>query len=110
MRRLGFLDPGAPVLFAHGVVHFLVGLAPRLDVGIEAAAAEHQVRQQRQVGHEEQRQAPGQRALGGAHGEHGVDRGQYAKGVDGGDQVGEQMGNAEVRRHAGASFAQAVCS
>ncbi|MCY1461344.1 hypothetical protein D9M71_789910 [compost metagenome] len=44
--RQGFIDPGSPIQVGHGHVHFLVGLAPRLDVGIEGAAAEYQVRDQ----------------------------------------------------------------
>ncbi|MCY1309147.1 hypothetical protein D9M70_592110 [compost metagenome] len=76
-------------------------MAPGLDIGIEAAAAEHQVRQQGQVGHEEQRHRPGQGSLGGAHGQHRMHGGEHAEGMDRGDQVGEQMGDAEIQGHAG---------
>lgn len=42
-RGQGFTRPRAPVQLGDSSVHFLVGLAPRLDVGVEGAAAENQV-------------------------------------------------------------------
>ncbi|MNH32525.1 hypothetical protein D3C79_929770 [compost metagenome] len=53
-------------------MHFLVGLAPGLDVGIERASAEDQVGDQGKVGDEDQRHGPGDCALGGTHGEDRV--------------------------------------
>ena len=90
-RGQGFLDPRAPVQLGDSSVHFLVGLAPRLDVGIEGAAAENQVGDQGQVGHEHQRQGPGDRALGGPDGQHRMDRGEGPEKVQRGDEVGEQV-------------------
>lgn len=87
----GFLDPRAPVQLVDRSVHFLVGLAPRLDVRIEGAAAEDQVRDQREVGYEHQRQRPGNRALGGPDGQHCMDRGERPEKMQRGDEVGEQV-------------------
>ncbi|MNH10370.1 hypothetical protein D3C79_698480 [compost metagenome] len=68
--RQGFVDPGSPVEVSHGHMHFAVGLAPGLNVGVECATAEYQVRDQGEVRDKEQRQGPGDCPLGSAHGEH----------------------------------------
>ncbi|CRM81162.1 hypothetical protein [Pseudomonas sp. 22 E 5] len=90
-RGQGFFDPWAPVQLVDGGVHFLVGLATGLDVRIEGAAAEDQVRDQRQVRHEHQRQGPGDRALGGPDRQYRVDRRQRPEKVQRGNEVGEQV-------------------
>lgn len=74
----------------------MVGLATGLDVGIEAAAAKDQVWDQRQVRHEHQRQRPGNRALGGAHGQHRVQGGEGTEKMQGGDEVAEQVRAEEI--------------
>lgn len=77
----GFFDPGTPVQLGDGLAHFFVGLAPRVDVAIEGTTAEDQVRNECQVGNEQQRQGPGDRALGGPNGQHGVNGGNQAQRV-----------------------------
>ena len=91
----GFFDPGAPVQGDDGFVHFGVGLAPRLDVGVEGAAAKNQVGHQGEIGNEQQRHGPGNGALGGPDGQHGVDRGDHPQKVNDRDQIAEHM-RAEV--------------
>ncbi|MNO79017.1 hypothetical protein D3C76_701740 [compost metagenome] len=81
-RRLGLLDPGPPVQLGGGLAHLLVGLAARLDIGVEAPAAEDQVGQQGEHRHEHQRGSPGDGALGGAHGEHRMHGGDHPEDLD----------------------------
>ncbi|MNC29085.1 hypothetical protein D3C75_773220 [compost metagenome] len=78
----GFFYPRPPVEVGHGHMHFLVGLAPGLDVGIERARTEDQVRDQGEVGDEEQRHGPGDCALGSAHGEQCVQCGDDTQQVN----------------------------
>jgi hypothetical protein len=80
-------------------VHFLVGLAPRLDVGIERAGTEDQVGDQGEVGDEEQGHGPGDRALGGAHGEHGVQRGDDAEQMNQAEHVTKEVGAVVIHTH-----------
>ena len=96
--RQGLLDPGTPVQLGGRQVHLAVGLTPRLDVGVETAATEHQVRQQGQVRHEYQRGGPGDRALCGAHGEHGMDGGDEAEYLDADQQQAEVGGGGHCAR------------
>ncbi|MNH46362.1 hypothetical protein D3C79_1091180 [compost metagenome] len=63
-------------------MHFLVGLAPGLDVGIERTGAEDQIRNQGEIGDEEQGHGPGNCALGRAHGEQCVKRGDDTQQVN----------------------------
>ena len=49
-----FFYPRPPVEFGDSLAHFLVGLAPGLDVTIEGTAAEDQIGDEREVGNEHQ--------------------------------------------------------
>ena len=77
-------------------LHLVAGLAPRLDIRVEGAAAKNQVGDQREIGHEHQRQGPGDRALGGSDGQHRMNRGEGPKKVQRGDEVGEQVRAKEI--------------
>ncbi|MNQ87372.1 hypothetical protein D3C85_1025920 [compost metagenome] len=98
-RGQGFLDPGSPVQVGHGHVHFAVGLAPGLDVGVEGSAAEYQIGNEGEVGNEQQRQRPGNGPLGRAHGEHCVQGGDCAKQVNHANEVTEEVGAVVIHTH-----------
>ncbi|MNZ95050.1 hypothetical protein D3C78_1141800 [compost metagenome] len=88
-RGHGFLDPRPPVQFGRGAAHLLVGLAARLDIGIETPPAECQVGQQGEQRHEHQRRGPGDGALRGAYGEHGMYRSDHPEDLDDDQQRAE---------------------
>ena len=78
----GFFNPRSPVEVGHGHVHFLVGLTPSLDVGIERAGAEDQVGDQGEVGDEEQGHRPRNGTLSCPHGEQRMQCGDYTQQMD----------------------------
>ncbi|MND84400.1 hypothetical protein D3C80_762910 [compost metagenome] len=94
-----FIDPRPPVEVGHGHMHFAVGLASRLDVGVEGTTAKYQVRDQSEVGDKQQRQGPGNCTLGSAHGEHRMHGGDGTKQVQGTDQVTEEVGAVVIHMH-----------
>ncbi|MCY1454940.1 hypothetical protein D9M71_720380 [compost metagenome] len=80
-------------------MHLLVGLASGLDVGIERPGAENQVGDQGQVGNEEQGHGPGDRALGGADGEHRMQGGDDAEQVNQSEHITEEVGAVVIHMH-----------
>ncbi|MNI50462.1 hypothetical protein D3C73_1051230 [compost metagenome] len=80
-------------------MHFLVGLAPSLDVGIEGAGTEYQVGDEGEVGNEEQRHGPGDGPLGSTHGKHRMQRGDDAKQVNEPEHIAEEVGAVVIHTH-----------
>ncbi len=85
-RVIGLPDnAGLALLRLHAVAqfaHLLAIEAPRIDIADEIAAAEHQVRHQRQIRYQQQRAGPGNGARRGPDRHHGMHRGKHADQVE----------------------------